>query len=56
MEIYTEKIAAAADFEALCNIVEDAADDDSITNEIYCAVYDLALSRARSMPDADLLY
>ena len=45
MEIYRERIANAQDFDALCNIVEDAADDMNITNEDYCRVYDMALAR-----------
>lgn len=49
MEIYTEKIAAARDFDDLCNIVEDAADDDRITNEVYCRVFDACVERVRSL-------
>lgn len=49
MEIYTEKIERARDFEALCNIIEEAADDERITNETYCAVYALCLNAARNM-------
>ena len=49
MEIYTEKIAAAQDFETLCNIIEEAADDERITNETYCDVYALCVNAARSM-------
>lgn len=49
MEIYADRIAAAQDFEALCNIVEDAADDERITNEEYRAVYDLALTKAQTL-------
>lgn len=54
MEIYTEKIAAAQDFEALCNIVEEAADDERITNEDYCAVYDACVCAARNMGNAPM--
>lgn len=36
MEIYTEKIEAAQDFEALCNIVEEAADDGGMTMKKTC--------------------
>jgi len=49
MDIYREKIAAAQDFEALCNIVEEAADDMNITNEDYCAVYTLCVNAAREL-------
>ena len=49
MEIYKEKIDSASDFDALCDIVESAADDDSITNEDYCAVYALCLNKAQTM-------
>lgn len=49
MDIYKEKIAAAQDFDALCNIVEEAADDTNITNETYCAVYSLCVNRARDL-------
>lgn len=49
MEIYTEKIGAARDFDDLCNIVEEAADDERITNEDYCAVYTLCVNRAREL-------
>lgn len=49
MEIYTEKIAAARDFDDLCNIIEEAADDERITNEVYCDVYALCVNRAREM-------
>lgn len=48
MELYTEKIAAARDFDDLCNIIEEAADDMNITNETYCDVYDLALEKAQT--------
>lgn len=49
MSIYADRINAAQDFDALCNIVEAAADDMNITNEDYCDVYDLALTKARSL-------
>ena len=49
MEMYREKINAAQDFETLCNIVEGAADDETITNEVYCDVYALCLNRAQTM-------
>ena len=49
MDIYKEKIAAAQDFDALCNIVEQAADDMNITNEDYCAVYTLCVNAARGL-------
>jgi hypothetical protein len=49
MEIYKEKIDSADSFDALCAIVESAADDDSITNEDYCAVYALCLNKAQTM-------
>lgn len=49
MEIYTEKIAAARDFEALCDIIEEAADDERITNAVYCDVYALCVNAARNM-------
>ena len=49
MDIYTEKIAAARDFEALCNIVEEAADDMNITNEDYCRVYGACVNAAQMM-------
>ena len=54
MHIYKEKIAAAQDFETLCNIVEEAADDERITNETYCAVYSLCVNAARSMGNAPM--
>lgn len=47
--IYIEKIAAAQDFEALCNIIEEAAEDTWITNEDYCRVYDACVNRARNL-------
>ena len=49
MEIYKEKIASAKDFETLCNIVEQAADDMNITNEDYCTVYTLCVNAAREL-------
>lgn len=49
MELYKELIESAADFDALCNIVENAADDEGITNEDYCAVYTLCVNRAREL-------
>lgn len=49
MENYRDKIAAAQDFETLCNIVEEAADDTNITNEDYCAVYTLCVNAARAL-------
>lgn len=49
MEIYTEKIAAARDFDDLCNIIEEAADDTNITNETYCRVYGACVNAAQSM-------
>lgn len=49
MEIYTEKIAAARDFDDLCNIIEEAADDANITNKVYCDVYALCVNAARNM-------
>lgn len=49
MGIYIEKIAAAQDFEALCNIIEEAAEDTWITNEDYCRVYDACVNRARNL-------
>ena len=51
MEIYKEKIDSADSFDALCAIVESAADDDFITNEDYCAVYALCLNKAHTMGD-----
>lgn len=49
MENYRDKIAAARDFDDLCNIVEEAADDERITNEDYCAVYTLCVNAAREL-------
>ena len=49
MEIYTEKIKDAQDFEALCNIIEEAADDMSITNADYCRVYSACVNAARRL-------
>ena len=49
MELYKELIESAQDFEALCNIVEKAADDERITNEDYCAVYTLCVNAAREL-------
>lgn len=49
MDIYRERIANAQDFDELCNIVEEAADDERITNEEYCAVYTLCVDAARSL-------
>ena len=51
MSNYTYRIDAAQDFEALCKIVEEAADDMNITNEDYCAVYALCLNRAQTIGD-----
>lgn len=53
MEIYKEKIDSADSIDALCAIVESAADDDSITNEDYCAVYALCLNKAQTMGGTD---
>lgn len=53
MEIYKEKIDSADSFDALCAIVESAADDDFITNEEYCAVYALCLNKAQTMGGSD---
>ena len=49
MEIYAERIRQAQGLEALCKIVEDAADDEWITNEDYCAVYAYCVNRAREL-------
>lgn len=49
MEIYTERIAKATSMEDLNSIVEDAADDDRITNEVYCRVFDACVERVRSL-------
>ena len=49
MENYRDKIAAAQDYETLCNIVEEAADDMNITNEDYCAVSSLCVNAAREL-------
>lgn len=49
MDMYKEKIAAAQDYETLCNIVEEAAYDMNITNEDYCAVYTLCVNKAREL-------
>lgn len=49
MGIYIEMINAAQDFETLCNIIEDAADDNGITNEEYCLVYNACVNRARTI-------
>ena len=49
METYTEKIDSAQNYEALCKIVEEAADDMNITNADYCRVYSLCLTRAQMM-------
>jgi len=49
MELYKELIESAADFDALCGIVEDAADDEAITNEEYCSVYTLCVNKAREL-------
>ena len=49
MELYKELIESAEDFDALCGIVEDAADDTNITNEDYCAVYALCVNAARDL-------
>ena len=44
-----EQIAAARDFDDLCNIIEEAADDTNITNETYCDVYALCVNKAREL-------
>lgn len=49
MSNYADRIDAAQDFEALCKIVEEAADDMNITNEDYCAVYNACVNRAREL-------
>lgn len=49
MELYKELIESAADFDELCNIVEEAADDERITNEEYCRVYNACVDAARNM-------
>lgn len=49
MSNYADRIEAAQDFETLCNIVEDAADDMNITNADYCRVYNACLNRAQTM-------
>ena len=54
MEIYKEMIAVAQDFDDLCNIIEEAADDTNITNETYCDVYTLCVNAARSMGNAPM--
>lgn len=45
MNIYAERIDAAKSLEELENIIEEAADDDWITNEEYCRVYDYCVNR-----------
>lgn len=49
MSVYVDRIERASDFEELCNIVEDAADDDRITNEDYCTVYGMCLNKAQAI-------
>ena len=49
MSIYAEQIDAAQDFETLCNIIEEAADDTWITNDDYCNVYAYCVNRAQAM-------
>ena len=49
MDIYKEKIAAARDFDDLCNIIEEATYDTNITNETYYDVYALCVNRAREL-------
>lgn len=49
MSNYADRIDSAQDFEALCKIVEEAADDMNITNEDYCAVYTACVDAARNM-------
>lgn len=51
MSLYADRIAAAQDFETLCNIIEEAADNENITNEDYCAVYACCVNRAQAMTD-----
>lgn len=45
---YEDKISGAKDLDELERIVEDAANDDSLTNEEYEAIYSKALSIAQS--------
>ena len=49
MNKYADRIERAQDFEALCNIVEEAADDMNITNADYCRVYTLCMNKAQTM-------
>ena len=49
MDVYAERIMEADDLETLCNIIEDAADDEWITNEAYCVIYALCVTRAQTM-------
>ena len=49
MSNYADRIEAAQDFETLCNIIEDAADDMNITNADYCRVYNACVDAARNM-------
>lgn len=49
MSYYIERIDKAKDFETLCNIVEEAADDTGITNEDYCNVYARCVNKAQTM-------
>ena len=48
MAYYIELISKAEDFEALCSIVEEAADDTGITNEEYCNVYARCVNKAQT--------
>lgn len=49
MGIYADRIRAATTLEELENIVEEAADNEWITNEDYFAVYTACLNRARNL-------
>lgn len=46
MQKYLDLIQSAEDLDALNRIIEQAADDDGLTNAEYCQVYEAAITAA----------
>ena len=53
MSAYAERIDSATTLEELENIIEEAADDEWITNEDYCAVYNCCVNRVLTIEKGD---
>lgn len=48
MARWIELIEKTDDLMGLTDIIEEASGDDSITNEEYCRIYDIALKKVQN--------